>query len=157
MCSTLCKDGANRRTVTITVNAMASVIGISNRPKTLFGNDWASADEDVARLFAMRVEQGQDESDEQHGIAERERHHVADPELSSGRPRLVAKRGERSSDRKLRNDVGAEQDFDQRDDSSGNRDPALGMIGGRVGRLTVRVWKHKTISLPHRAGAALNF
>ena len=64
----------------------------------------------------MRVEEKQHQPDEQHGIYQRQAHHVSDIQAAFD-VRLVSERRERAAERELREEVGAEQDFDECDDA----------------------------------------
>ena len=81
-----------------------------------FADDRPPAEQHVARPLAVRVEQHQHEPDEQHGVDQRQADDVADIQAAFD-VRLIAERRERSRERELRQEVGAEQDFDEGDDT----------------------------------------
>jgi hypothetical protein len=78
--------------------------------------DGPAAEQHVARPLAVRVEDAENQQDQQRRIAERQRSYVPDVQPAVRR-RVVAERSERAGDRELREEVGAEENFEGRDDA----------------------------------------
>ncbi|PYQ92062.1 MAG: hypothetical protein DMF97_21910 [Acidobacteria bacterium] len=88
----------------------------------------ASADEHVVRAFAMRVEKGEHQRDQQDGVGGRDAHDERETQLTASDEGRITKRGERRADGELRRIVGTDQDFEEGDYSI--RERGSGIPGG---------------------------